>query len=1027
MNAFLSKTTTKDRTTMKFRFASIGSLLATVLATLLFTAAPLAGAPAANAGTYHVYQCHHTYGIVSLFSMGWNYSTNFNNTVQNPHAVENCGGWMKLQASYSTGGDYAYWKSPALPGNLGVQSVDYSYLGDNGNGQTYAMARLCLANAYSAGPAGQCGAFIQTDLDSTSVWKSGSVGNCSTIDDPVRRCKAFEIDLGVNSQRWGGFYLNQFDFVIKDPDAPSAWQPHNGTLRNNNTVNSMWADGNYWNSGTKTVQVAALDSNSGGMKSTKIFFDGASGAGSPDHNFNHACDYRNWRPCPEFVSHFPSIDTAAFADGSHTATTRAVDAGDNMTDSTVSFKVDNTDPSDPSSTEGTGDGLQGYGATNDFDISWTNGAETTETATQSGISHVVLDLEPVNPGGSNPAPLVVPVGGSASGVSATIDSLSGVTLPEQAGYRYGVGVRDLAGNWSGNVSVDGSNNPTGVSIDPEDSSALTWNSTPPVAPDARANGWVSEADLLAGYSQEWSVLIPLGGVDTCGYATSVTPNQSDNPGTTINLVGNVKSWELPSNLTEGTHWVHIRSIGCNLLPAASTASSEVKVDRTDPVSSFAGVTAGKWYKDGSVVTIGATDALSGMEPAPSDQRFDKGAHLDYSINAVSPAEPARGGEAQLPVTGEGQKQLRFAAVDLAGNRNDDTVVNFGIDASDPTGYLEATDPDTPTLIRAPLADAVSGLETAIIEVRPEGGGDWTPLATGLADLSGAAVAGNPTSAMASARFPDTTLPEGRYLGRVRTYDQAENSLVTDRDKQGRRFIVDSGQMREHVGLSATLFKAKRTCKKKKGVKCIKKARGKVVFLGGKSNLTVGFKRGAVVEGFLVDASTKALARQPIEIYTQAKGKEEVLAGTTSTRPDGSYSFKLRPGVSRSVRVYFPGTETRRDTSERVTLGTGAKLKLRVSKKHARTGQTVTFSGTVTSFDRAVPASGKIIALQFYTAKKWRPAVAIARTDSRGRFKVKYKFDGGGNKARIVFRVMAPAEDGWGHTTSNSRRITMKLN
>ena len=138
-------------------------------------------------------------------------------------------------------------------------------------------------------------------------------------------------------------------------------------------------------------------------------------------------------------------------------------------------------------------------------------------------------------------------------------------------------------------------------------------------------------------------------------------------------------------------------------------------------------------------------------------------------------------------------------------------------------------------------------------------------------------------------------------------------------------------------------------------------------------------------------------------------------------------FKIRPGVSRTVRVYYPGTETRRDTSASVTLGTGAKLKLRVSKKHARTGQTVTFRGTVTSFDRVVPASGKIVALQFYAGKKWRPAVAIARTDSKGRFAVKYKFDGKRVKARIVFRVIAPAEDGWGHASSASKRITMKLN
>lgn len=75
----------------------------------------------------------------------------------------------------------------------------------------------------------------------------------------------------------------------------------------------------------------------------------------------------------------------------------------------------------------------------------------------------------------------------------------------------------------------------------------------------------------------------------------------------------------------------------------------------------------------------------------------------------------------------------------------------------------------------------------------------------------------------------------------------------------------------------------------------------------------------------------------------------------------------------------------------------------------------------------MPAAGKIVALQFYAGKKWRPAVGIVHSDSRGSFTVKYKFDGKKVKARIVFRAYAPAEDNWVHSASASRRITLKLN
>ncbi|MGB1582957.1 MAG: Ig-like domain repeat protein, partial [Solirubrobacterales bacterium] len=700
--------------------------------------------------------------------------------------------------------------------------------------------------------------------------------------------------------------------------------------------------------------------------------------------------------------------------------------------SIYSFKVDNTDPAAPADFE-LEDAESGWSDTNSFDASWINTVEDEETETQSGVGSVVVDVEPTNGAQINPAPITIPIGTTVSGVTATKSSISGLNVPEVGRWALKLSVVDRAGNISPHATgADGARDENGNPI-------VGFDPNPPAAPGLQNNGWVSNDNLIAGYSQEWTQTVPQSGSPICGYAGLVDPSPIANPGTDINIDGPVNDWTLPTDLAEGTHWVHLRSIACNGLASPSVSSVDVKVDRTDPVSYFSGVTPGRWYKAGSVVTIGANDAPSGMAPAPQDDPFDRGAYLDHSINGSSPAEPTRGGQAHVSVSGEGTKELRFTAVDLAGNRNSETVVKFGIDASNPTGFLNNQDPARPTLLSAPLGDEVSGLESAVIDVQRESGGDWITLPTGLADLSGAAVAGNPKSALASARFPDTSLPQDRYRVRVRSTDQAGNSLVTDRDKSGYPLIVDSGAMRSFSGLSASLFKSRRTCKKRatrktrKGrsrhrvIRCTKRHRGKVIFIGGKSSVNVGFKRGAVVQGYLTDARYGALARQPIEIYTAARGKAEVLAGVTSTKADGSYLFKLKPGLSRSIRVYYPGTETRRDTSARVSLSTGAKLVLRVSKRKARTGQTVTFRGSVMSFDRAFPASGKIIALQFYAGKKWRPAVAIARTNSKGRFAVKYKFDGKRVKARLVFRVVAPFEEGWGHSTSASRRLTMRLN
>ena len=109
------------------------------------------------------------------------------------------------------------------------------------------------------------------------------------------------------------------------------------------------------------------------------------------------------------------------------------------------------------------------------------------------------------------------------------------------------------------------------------------------------------------------------------------------------------------------------------------------------------------------------------------------------------------------------------------------------------------------------------------------------------------------------------------------------------------------------------------------------------------------------------------------------------------------------------------------------MNTQAKLKLKVSKKRAKTGQSITFSGKVTPYDAHYPSGGKIVALQFFAAKKWRPAVGVGHTDKNGKFKIKYKFDGRKVKAKIIFRVVAPSEDAWGHAFSVSKPVNIKLN
>ena len=90
---------------------------------------------------------------------------------------------------------------------------------------------------------------------------------------------------------------------------------------------------------------------------------------------------------------------------------------------------------------------------------------------------------------------------------------------------------------------------------------------------------------------------------------------------------------------------------------------------------------------------------------------------------------------------------------------------------------------------------------------------------------------------------------------------------------------------------------------------------------------------------------------------------------------------------------------------------------------------MTFSGKVQTRDGVYPSKGKIVVLQFYSGKKWRPAITITRTNARGNFKVTYRLKRTPSRvrAKIKFRVCAPSEVDFHHATSASPTRIVRVN
>ncbi|MBJ7354818.1 MAG: Ig-like domain repeat protein [Thermoleophilaceae bacterium] len=937
-----------------------------------------------------------------------------------------CNGYAAFQLnsnnSFSVGppGTYMWHKSPRLPDTTFLKTLKLTYLASEATGTNdHIQARACQRyagqnNAWSGGPNGACvGAVF--GLPSHNAFSMLTIGEgtlaCAT------NCGGWQLDVST-SYTSGFVWLAGISATIGDNTVPAV----STSLPSHEISQGKWLSGNV------EVGATGRDADGSGIASMAFY------PGDPTLSVSApaSCDFSRWIPCEPSREWSGSFDTRAVLDGMHTGRYTATDpAGMTGQSPTFNYRVDNTKPDPAADVKPETSGMNGWSATNSFGASWVNGAEVDETATQSGIEKVVVDVEPTDPGTqSNPAPVTVPVGSTVGGVSATMSSVSGVTVPAVGRYLLRVQVVDRAGN----VSDVGDESVVAIGFDP----------SAPTRPTGQSNTWISRDELAAGFDQEFSY-IPLPGshAPVCGFSHKISRSPVDQAPETITVPGGsaARSVRLPGDLEEAAHYIHLRAIACNGIASTQTESVEAKIDRTDPVPSIVGVQEGKWYRSGRTITLEGADALSGMSPAgPNEDDSRNGGYLAYTIDGIGPTDKGapRGGRADITTVEHGEHSLHLNAVDVAGNRSASKRVTFGIDGIRPSASLARTESSRPTVLSAKASDGDSGVELAVIYVRGPGtGGVWRSLPTELVNSGVRLKNGGYSSATATARFPDTQLLNGTYDVRVIAVDGAGNDITVARFEDGTAATI-ANPSRSDSKLDLHLHRAIRSCGKRRCVikrcsrqltrGCYKAVRGRFKLVGGARRLAVPFKRGAVAAGSLSDQHGLPIQGQNVVVSTRERvsGRRSVV-GIARTDRNGAFAIRVPAGMNRTVSARFDGTELREDAESNATLETEAKISLKLSSRHARTGEAVTFSGKAVSFDRSIPPTGKILALQFYAAKKWRPAIAIFHTDLKGAFKVRYRFDGSRVKAKIVFRVTAPTESSWGHVSSASKPVVIRLN
>lgn len=372
-----------------------------------------------------------------------------------------------------------------------------------------------------------------------------------------------------------------------------------------------------------------------------------------------------------------------------------------------------------------------------------------------------------------------------------------------------------------------------------------------------------------------------------------------------------------------------------------------------------------------------------------------GAEKDCTRGSVGKRDIASLEDVRVPSPGE--YKLRVWLRDEAGN-NDQRLAapeqTLRYDDASPELAFDPLTADDPTRLAVRTTDKGSGVVSGLIELRRKGSEQWTALPTMF------------ESGQLVARLDDEQLADGAYDLRARATDAAGNERSTDRRADGAlaEFVLP-------LRLKTTL---------KGGV--IRK-RGKREILA--STARVRYGQLVRVRGILTSREGNPMQDVEVQAFTQIQDgvTPERLLATVKTSRTGRFSFLVRKGPSRSIRLRYGGTSQVRSATRVIGLSVKSDTTIEPSRRRFVNGQSVRFAGRVKT--GRIPKAGKLMELQVVTRGRWR-TFATTRTGPRGTWRYNYRFDGTRGRVTYRFRARVPRETGYPYVTGESRQVRVSV-
>ncbi len=160
------------------------------------------------------------------------------------------------------------------------------------------------------------------------------------------------------------------------------------------------------------------------------------------------------------------------------------------------------------------------------------------------------------------------------------------------------------------------------------------------------------------------------------------------------------------------------------------------------------------------------------------------------------------------------------------------------------------------------------------------------------------------------------------------------------------------------------------------------------------------KRALRLTGRLLNAQGLPIAGASLDVLQQVDGATLELIGRARAGSDGTFVASVPGGPSRTVEIAYRAfsTDTGYAAVAKLAESVDAGVQLGVSPRRTGSEGEITLSGRVLG---PVPSQGVVVELLVHYRGHWEP-FRDPRTDSRGRFRVVYQFQGG--VGRFPFRA-----------------------